>query len=112
MAYRTLSEVDEDYTPRRSFFMRWRGTACFSGGYFVVGLPVQLLNLSGWTVAWALGGLVLLGVVAWLERKKLYPERLRDLERIEWLKSLPQSPTGNYVVDRAGWEKHFPRSES
>jgi len=70
------------------------------------------MNPSWWILGWVLLGVVMVGLVTRLERKKLYPERLQSLERIEWLKSLPRTPDGRgYIVDRAGWEKHFPNPE-
>lgn len=115
IAYRAPGETLADRDPPRlSFFQRWRNTIFVSGGYFGVGLPVQIFFTDGaMLIWWVLGGLILAGVTAWVERKKLVPERIRSLERLEWLHNLPKTPDGQHVlVDRAGWNKHFPKNES
>lgn len=108
MSYRTPAEVaeDRDLTPRLSFYQRWHITIHFAVGYFLIGLPMQfaLGDPSPW---WVLGGLLLVGVGAWLERKYLAPARLRDAECIAWLQNLPRTPDGGALVDRDGWNKHF-----
>lgn len=90
------------------FHRRWLSTICFGVAYFGTGLPLQLMWLNKWTLVWLVAGVVLLGTLAWAERKWFYPERLRHHERLEWLRNLPRSPDGqHYYIDRAGWEKHF-----
>jgi len=111
MTYRMLGEIEEDQepAPRLSFGRRWYLTIRMSGSYWLVGLPMQLLTNGVPSPWWVFGGVVLTASMAFVEHRWLAPDRLRELECIEWLKSLPRTPDGNVLVDRAGWRKHFPR---
>jgi len=108
--YRVQGKSPKDATPRPSFRRRWANTIFFGGGFWGVGWPVQLFLVEGGpSLLWVLAGVILTAITVVLD-KKAAPSRLREYERLEYIRNLPRTPTGGAIVNRADWEKHFPRN--
>lgn len=106
MAYRSLAEVAEDLEPARprlSFYRRWQLTV-FLGAVQVFSMLV--VWLCGAVTAGSLVAALVMTTAAVVIDYKLRPSRLADLERQLWLANLPHR---RFIVDPAGFEKHFPR---